>query len=56
VHTPSARYVGPGFLLVDRAAAIEFPTAADAQRIVDRHASEPLYVVVPADDIVTAAA
>jgi hypothetical protein len=56
VHTPSARYIGPGFELVDRAAAIEFPNAADAQRILDRHASEPLYVVVPVDDLVTAAA
>jgi hypothetical protein len=50
-HEPSSLYLGEGFTLVDRAAAIEFDSAQAAQSLLDRYASEPSFVtesLVPA--------
>ena len=43
-HEPSARYLGEGFTLVERADAIEFETASQAHALLERFASEPCFV------------
>jgi hypothetical protein len=52
-HEPSARYLGEGFVLVDRAHAIEFENVFSAQAFLDRYASEPCFV---AEDLAQSAA
>jgi hypothetical protein len=52
-HEPSSRFLGEGFVLVDRAHALEFDDAVTAQRFLDRHASEPCFVT---DDVAQTAA
>jgi hypothetical protein len=43
-HEPSSRFLGEGFVLVDRADALEFESVFAAQQFLDRYASEPVYV------------
>jgi len=43
-HEPSAQYLGEGFALVERAAAIEFESASEAHALLERFASEPCFV------------
>ena len=43
-HEPSSRYLGEGFVLVDRALALEFESVFAAQTFLERHASEPVFV------------
>ena len=43
-HEPSSRYLGEGFTLVERAHAIEFESASEAQAVLERFASEPCFV------------
>jgi hypothetical protein len=52
-HEPSSLFLGEGFLLVDRAYALEFEDVRTAQRVLDRHASEPCFV---AEDVAQNAA
>jgi hypothetical protein len=52
-HEPSSRYLGEGFVLVDRAHAIEFKDVFSAQAFLDRYASEPSFA--PEDVAQTAA-
>jgi hypothetical protein len=53
-HEPSSLYLGEGFALVDRAHALEFESVGVAQTLLDRHASEPCFVV--AEDVAQTAA
>lgn len=46
-HEPSALYLGEGFTLVARTDAIEFENARVAQALLERHASEPVFVTEP---------
>jgi hypothetical protein len=52
-HEPSSWYLGEGFVLVDRAHALEFHDVRTAQTFLDRHASEPCFV---AEDVAQSAA
>jgi hypothetical protein len=52
-HEPSSLFLGEGFALVDRAHALEFDDVFSAQRLLDRHASEPCFV---AEDVAQTAA
>jgi hypothetical protein len=53
VNEQSSLYLGEGFVLVDRAHAIEFEDVLSAQTFLDRYASEPCFV--PEDLAQTAA-
>lgn len=53
VHEPSSLFLGEGFVLVDRAHALEFESVLVAQAILQRHASEPCFV---AEDVAQTAA
>jgi hypothetical protein len=44
-HEPSSLFLGEGFVLVDRAHALEFEDVQTAQTLLDRHASEPCFVM-----------
>lgn len=44
-HEPSSRYLGEGFVLVERAHAIEFDDVFSAQSFLDRYASEPCFAL-----------
>jgi hypothetical protein len=52
-HEPSALFLGEGFVLVDRANALEFEDVRTAQVFLDRYASEPCFV---AGDVAQSAA
>ena len=52
-HEPSSLYLGEGFVLVERARAIEFDDVFSAQSFLDRYASEPSFV---AEDLAQSAA
>jgi hypothetical protein len=52
-HEPSSLFLGEGFVLVDRAHALEFENVCAAQSFLDRHASEPCFV---AEDVAQTAA
>jgi hypothetical protein len=53
VHEPSSLFLGEGFVLVERAHALEFEDVRAAQTVLDRHASEPCFV---AEDVAQTAA
>jgi hypothetical protein len=52
-HEPSSLFLGEGFVLVDRAHALEFESVFAAQALLDRYASEPSFV---AEDVAQTAA
>jgi hypothetical protein len=52
-HEPSSLFLGEGFVLVDRAHALEFEDVLAAQSFLDRYASEPCFV---AEDVAQTAA
>jgi len=44
MHEPSEMFLGQGFVLVERADALEFESVDAARRLLELHASEPSYV------------
>ena len=52
-HELSSLFLGEGFVLVDRAHALEFESVFVAQSFLDRYSCEPSFV---ADDIAQTAA
>lgn len=52
-HELSSRYLGEGFVLVERDHALEFADVVSAQSLIDRYASEPCFV---AEDVAQTAA
>ena len=52
-HEPSSLFLGEGFVLVERAHALQFDDVFTAQTFLDRHASEPCFV---AEDVAQTAA
>jgi hypothetical protein len=43
-HEPSSLFLGEGFVLVERASALEFDDDVTAETFLARHASEPGFI------------
>jgi hypothetical protein len=54
VHEPTERFLVPGLQLGDRCDAVTFDDAQAAEVFLARHASEPVFMVVPAGDTLAA--